>query len=302
VNSSEPIDKGVIIFPFLISRHYSGLIDWTDKDDPLRRQVEPDPLENSKASHEKYDPLQENSATQLPGLIHKYSGRILLLLTSRCPIHCRFCFRRDKGIEYDESQMTLSRSDFANIIEYIESHNEIHEVILSGGDPLMIDRDYLNEILERLDSIQHLMMIRIHSRCPVASPDIELLTKDIQSNLRCCLRIVIHINHPGELSSETVDLISKYRKMRIPVLSQTVLLAGVNDKVETLFQLFLRLSGAGVKPYYLHLMDPAPGTSHFYVSSEIGKQLLDEVSRLLPGHAIPKLVRDVPGEASKIII
>lgn len=290
------------VFPFLVTKHYSSLINWNNPDDPLRRQVVPVSAETIVKSHESSDPLNENACMPVPFLIKKYKGRVLWLITTHCPTHCRFCFRRSHLQNNDIESAGSSEESIAEITLYIKKHPEIHEVILSGGDPLMIPRSRLNRILKILGNIDHVRLLRIHTRCPITIPDLETEKKSFFTDSRCVLRIVVHINHPAELSPNFFSLVEKYKKCGIPILTQTVLLANVNDKTDVLRNLFMGIVSIGAQPYYLHLLDPAPGTSHFSVSSKIGVRLIQELRYLLPGYAVPQLVREIPGRGSKTVI
>lgn len=287
------------VFPLRITPGYARLIDWSNPSDPLRKQVIPAYDEMISRDQESVDPLDERRYMPFPGMIHKYQNRVLLLMTTCCPVHCRFCFRRCRSLLPEDATRNSFSLWMQDIERYLSENPGVHEVILSGGDPLIMDRSVLNDAVARFASIDSIRLIRIHTRAPVVCSLQDVNPDSIAIPAGATLRMVIHINHPNEISNDFRFCISRLIDRGIPVLSQTVLLAGVNDSVEVLTSLFLELVVLRVQPYYLHLLDRATGTGHFEVSALRGAGLIEGIREHLPGYAVPKLVRDVPGRSSK---
>jgi len=264
--------------------------------DPLLLQVLPHHLEMEEHEGFVIDPLDEEQANQIPGLLHKYKSRFLLTLTGACAVHCRYCFRRH--FPYQEN--LPKNEDWLNIKGYLEDHPEINEVILSGGDPLTLSNRKLAIWIERLESLSQIKILRIHSRVPIVIPeriDEELVSLLKNSRLRVIL--VVHSNHPAELDNLTCSKLSHLAKQNILVLNQAVLLKGVNDSAQTLVNLSQRLFEAQVLPYYLHVLDKVKGAHHFDLGAEKIDQIYKDVLASLPGYLVPKLVREVAGENNK---
>ncbi len=256
--------------------------------DPILLQFVPKESENLTVEGFTLDPVADGKARQKTKLLHKYSGRALLVTTGACAMHCRYCFRQN---------FDYKKSDFNQELDYLRSDPSIHEVILSGGDPLSLSDEKLAALIEQLDAIPHLRLIRFHSRFPVGIP--ERITPEFTSiiaNMRLQGIFVVHINHPRELDS---DVTCALRKIGLPLLNQSVLLAGVNDNLETLKELSLKLSENGILPYYLHQLDRVKGTHHFEVPVERGLQLIEQMRLCLPGYCVPRYVQENPGEKSK---
>lgn len=290
-------------FSILVPEFYSNLIDWDDPNDPLRKMVELDPREDKIQKYEIADPIGDKPKTVIPGLIHRYPDRVLLNLTSACAVHCRFCFRKNLLGE----PKTLSKVDLDKIFTYLSKHKEIWEVIFSGGDPFMIPNKLLKEVVGKLNKIKHIKTVRFHTRIPVVDPEvltknktIQLLKNELQEEKK--LTIVIHINHPREITKEFKKVVNDFQKIGALVLSQTVLLKGVNDNAEILAELFRELIESGVKPYYLHHLDIAKGTHHFRVSIEKGKKIFQKLRGNLSSVCLPEYVLDIPGGFGKIPI
>jgi len=264
--------------------------------------VVPVPKELETRDDELSDPLNENRYEPVPGFIHKYRGRVLWLVTEACPVHCRFCFRRIRLSTEDDAMEQPSPRNTDRIIEAIAVRPDIHEVILSGGDPFMLPADILIRILDRLGEMNHIRLVRIHTRMPVVAPARvpDILHDYAPSSFQ--LRMVLHINHPREFTPECRRIAERWQSAKVPVLSQSVLLAEVNDDARVLHALFLDLASAGVQPYYMHCLDPAPGTSHFRVSEGCARRLIHHCREELPGYAVPRLVRDIPGRACKTLL
>ena len=298
--SSEQLLSGAILasekFKLRVPRAFVGKMNAKDPLDPLLLQVLPHHLELEEHPEFVTDPLGEEAANQLPGVLHKYKSRFLLTLTGACAVHCRYCFRRH--FPYQEN--LPKNEDWLNIKNYIESNPDINEVILSGGDPLTLSNRKLALWLERLSSLKQVKILRIHSRVPIVIPnriDEELISLLKNSRLRIIL--VVHSNHASELDDFTCSKLLQLSEHHITVLNQAVLLKGVNDSAQTLTDLSYRLFEARVMPYYLHVLDKVKGAQHFdLIPSEIDA-IYQDVLASLPGYLVPKLVREIAGEKNK---
>ncbi|MFI7960511.1 EF-P beta-lysylation protein EpmB, partial [Acinetobacter baumannii] len=283
-------------FKLRVPRAFVGKMNVKDPLDPLLLQVLPHHLELEEHPEFVTDPLGEEAANQLPGVLHKYKSRFLLTLTGACAVHCRYCFRRH--FPYQEN--LPKNEDWLNIKNYIESNPDINEVILSGGDPLTLSNRKLALWLERLSSLKQVKILRIHSRVPIVIPnriDEELISLLKNSRLRIIL--VVHSNHASELDDFTCSKLLQLSEHHITVLNQAVLLKGVNDSAQTLTDLSYRLFEARVMPYYLHVLDKVKGAQHFdLIPSEIDA-IYQDVLASLPGYLVPKLVREIAGEKNK---
>ncbi|MGX5914599.1 EF-P beta-lysylation protein EpmB [Aliidiomarina sp. Khilg15.8] len=284
------------LFPMRVPRPFAALIEPGNTADPLLRQVWP--LATEYATHSDYstDPLGEKEAEAQTGLLHKYESRVLILVRGGCAVNCRYCFRRH--FPYDEHK--VGARELQAIVDYIQAHPEINEVILSGGDPLMANDSQLITILDTLEPLNQLTRLRIHSRLPVVIPD--RLTQRLadrlgQSTLQCLL--VIHANHARELSQALQTRLEYWRHQGIHLLNQSVLLHGVNDSADALVALSERLFSFQVLPYYLHQLDKVAGAAHFAVSDANAHLIMTDLRNRLPGFLVPKLVREIAGEASK---
>ncbi len=268
-----------------------------DLNDPLLRQVLPLSVERDAKPGYSLDPLREISATRAPGVIQKYQGRVLLIAAPACAVHCRYCFRR--AFPYTDHQQALPFGS----LDAVEGDTGISEVILSGGDPLMLKDAPLKRLVERLDGIAHLRRIRIHTRLPVVIPE-RVTTELVQllRGTRTVTSVVLHVNHPNEIAGSFVDALAALHCAGITLLNQSVLLAGVNDDVEVLDGLSQRLFENHVLPYYLHLPDPVTGTHHFDVPEHRGKSLINALRARLPGYLVPQLVREVAGMDAKQVV
>ena len=267
-----------------------------DPEDPLLRQVLPLGPELQEDPGTRSDPLQEREFLLAPGLLKKYEGRALLVATGTCAVNCRYCFRR----EYPYGETPAGMKTWEPAFEMLDEDESISEIILSGGDPLVLTDGALSRLVDRLESIPHLRRIRIHSRLPIVIP--SRVTDGLLSTLRTSRLtpiVVVHTNHPAELDTATGEALRRFINAGIPVLNQAVLLRGVNDDEETLFELSERLIGLGAMPYYLHQLDPVTGSLHFQVPVERGLELTAALRRRLPGYAVPRYVQELPGEAHK---
>ena len=264
--------------------------------DPLLLQVLPHHLELEEHIEFITDPLGEEQANQLPGVLHKYQSRFLLTLTGACAIHCRYCFRRH--FPYQEN--LPKNDDWLNIRDYLLSKPHINEVILSGGDPLTLSNRKLALWLERLESLNQIQILRIHSRVPVTiSERLDEALVSLLKNSRLRIILVVHSNHPAELDDQTCRRLADLVQHDILVLNQSVLLKGVNDSAEILTELSHRLFQARVMPYYLHVLDKVKGAQHFDLEANKIDQIYTEVLATLPGYLVPKLVREIAGEQNK---
>lgn len=264
--------------------------------DPLLRQILPVTAELLTLPGFSTDPLDETNYSPLPGVLHKYRSRLLIVTTGACAIHCRYCFRRH--FAYDDHQQ--GRAGRERVFAYLEQHPEISEVILSGGDPLSLSDELLAVWVDRLASVPHLRRLRLHSRLPVVIPQritAELLA--ILTGSRLNTVMVLHINHPNEIDSEVAEAAQQLRAAGITLLNQSVLLRGVNDAVGILAELSERLFTAGILPYYLHLLDPVAGAAHFAVPESEARGIYQTLLAQLSGYLVPRLVVEVPGDHSK---
>lgn len=284
-------------FPLLVPKSFLRRMKSGDINDPLLRQVLPHVEEGHDASGFTSDALDEASYRKAPGLLHKYHGRALLVLTGACAVHCRYCFRR----HYPYSQEPKRLDDWEPAFMAIEQDESIREVLLSGGDPLMLMDERLAAVVRRLDSIPHLRRLRIHTRLPIVLPDrvtLELL--DLLAATRLAPVVVVHANHPHELVADCALALRQLTQSGLMVLNQAVLLRGINDSVDVLAELSERLIDLGIKPYYLHQLDRVTGTAHFEVPEERGRAMMEILRRRLPGYAVPQYVRETPGEPFKV--
>ena len=274
-----------------------GLIDQNNPDDPIARQFVPSPNEGILQAAERADPIGDHVHMPITGIVHRYPDRVLLKPVHVCPVYCRFCFRREM-VGPGGDAMTQDQMDAA--VDYIAGQAEIFEVILTGGDPLMLSARRMGDLIARLNAIPHIGVIRIHSRVPIADP--ARIDNAMVAALKSskALWLSIHCNHANELGPDQARALADLSAAGIPLLSQSVLLRGVNDDVDTLTVLFRKLISLKVKPHYLHHPDLAPGTGHFRLTIEEGQQLVQALWRRVPGPARPTYVLDIPGGHGKI--
>lgn len=284
-------------FPLLVPRGFVARMRQGDAHDPLLRQVWPAPAEREHVPGFGTDPVREQGLADR-GSIRKYSGRVLLIASGACPIHCRYCFRR----EFPYQNQLAARGDWSAALEALGRGTDATEAILSGGDPLSLSNRRLQGLIARLGDTA-LTTLRIHTRFPVVVPeriDDELVAMLAGTRLRTV--VVIHSNHPNELDDTVEAALARLRGSVTALLNQSVLLRGINDDATTLARLSERLFACGVLPYYLHLLDPVAGAAHFDVTAEIGRELIAALRARLPGYLVPRLVRETPGELSKTAI
>ena len=262
-------------------------------DDPILKQFLPSPEETMAQRDFQPDPLQEKTVKKTTKLLQKYEGRVLLVCAKTCAMHCRFCFRQN--FDYN----TLDKS-FEPELRLIEEDPSLKEVILSGGDPLSLSDHQLGQLLNSLSSIPHIRRIRFHSRFPIGIPErIDESFLNLLKDIPQQIWFAIHVNHPRELDDDILAALKKLQRLGVVILSQSVLLKGVNDDADTLVALSERLVDNGIFPYYLHQLDRVAGASRFEVSEAEGLNLLKQMNRRLSGYAVPKYVRETAGEASK---
>ena len=275
------------------------LIDRTDPADPIARQFVPDIRELDQRPEERADPIGDHVHEVVPGVVHRYPDRVLLKLTHVCPVYCRFCFRREMvgpGGAQALSGKTLDRA-----LGYIREQSGISEVILTGGDPFMLSPRRIAEVTQRLSGIPHVRVLRWHTRVPVVDP--ARVTGDLIAALKQSDRAIyvgLHTNHPRELTPDARAAIARLADRGLVLVSQTVLLKGVNDNAATLAELFTELVALRVKPYYLHHADLAPGTAHFRTTIEEGQAIMRALRGRISGLALPTYVLDIPGGYGKV--
>ncbi len=294
-----PARKAAKLFPLLVPLSFVRRMRYGDSDDPLLRQVLPLGVEGDDVPGFTHDPVDDSEFRIAPGLLRKYSTRALLIATGSCAVHCRYCFRRhypydDEPKRWDDWQPTL---------DALAADPGVDEVILSGGDPLMLTDSRLETLICRLAEIPHLHRLRIHSRLPIVLPDRvtdELLAILLQTRLTPIF--VVHANHAAEVVDDCADSLRKLGRGGVTTLNQAVLLRGVNDSVEAQRSLCLSLADVGVLPYYLHQLDRVAGAAHFEVPLEVGRSIVRELRTCLPGYAVPRFVQEQPGSPSKTVL
>ena len=285
-------------FAVAITPAMLDLIDPSVPDDPIYKQFIPDTRELDINAEEIPDPIGDETHSPLPGIIHRYPDRLLLTPIKVCPVYCRFCFRRETVGRPEMG--SLSAAELAAALDYIREHDEVWEVILSGGDPLLMSPRRLRYIFNELATIEHVRVIRIHTRVPVVSP--ERVTAELVSalNISAAVYVVLHSNHPREMTAAAREACALLVDNGIPMLSQSVLLKGINDDAATLEQLFRILVENRIKPYYLHHADKAAGTGYFRTSLATGQALMRELRGKVSGLCQPEYMLDIPHGEGKI--
>lgn len=279
----------------------AALIDTADADDPIARQFIPDTRELDRQADENDDPIGDALKSPVPGVVHRYPDRVLLKLVSVCPVYCRFCFRRE--MVGPGKSANLAEADLAAALDYMRAHPEIWEVILTGGDPLVLSPRRVAEVTAALAEIPHVKVLRWHSRVPAVAP--ERVTPPMVEALRSTKKTVfvaLHANHPRELTDAARAACGRLIDAGIAMVSQTVLLRGVNDDADTLEALMRSFVEMRVKPYYLHHSDLAPGTAHLRTTIAEGQALMRTLRARLSGLALPTYVLDIPGAHGKVPI
>lgn len=293
----EGLDSGPD-FPLRVPRRYVDLIEPGNPADPLLRQVLASRRENDKVPGYGVDPLEESTHTPVPGLLHKYRGRALLVVTGACAVHCRYCFRR-----HFPYQTHLSGGRWKAALEWLAAHPDIHEVILSGGDPLTLPNERLAQLLRELAALPHLRRLRIHSRTPVVIPErLDDGLRALLADERWRATLVLHANHPREISPALMAACRSLTGAGVTLLNQSVLLAGVNDDEAVLASLSESLFDAGILPYYLHQLDAVAGAAHFAVSDHRALAIHGALRARLPGFLVPRLAREEPGKPAKTVL
>lgn len=284
-------------FPVLVPRSFLDRMQRGNSRDPLLLQVVPQHSELVETPGFGRDPVGEEDARIAPGLLQKYAGRALLVTTSSCAVHCRYCFRRE--YPYHAEPRTLA--EFEPALEAIRADDSLNEILLSGGDPLMLTDQRLGELFARLRSIPHVRRIRLHTRLPIVLPSrVTPALLKLLADPRTKSIVVVHANHPNEISGECAKTLRRLVESGLMVLNQSVLLRDINDNADALAELSNRLIDLGVLPYYLHQLDRVKGAAHFEVTLERGYELMAELRKRLPGYAVPRYVREVAGELFKV--
>jgi EF-P beta-lysylation protein EpmB len=286
-------------FPLRVPRTFLARIVPGDPRDPLLLQVLPREAELEHTPCFQVDPLGEALAACGPGLLRKYRGRLLIVTTGTCAVHCRFCFRR----HFPYPTSAGSDADWEPALRLAAAEPSIDEIVLSGGDPLTLPDAQLAYFTRQLAKITHVRRLRIHSRLPIMVP--QRVTGELLDWLRGTRLVpimVVHVNHAAEVDAAVAAALGRLVEAGVPVLAQSVLLRGVNDDAQTLAELYGRLVDLRVMPYYLHQLDRVAGAAHFQVAEARGIELIDELRRRLPGYAVPRYVRETPGEAGKTVL
>lgn len=283
-------------FPLRVPLAFASRIEKRNLYDPLLRQILP--IDNELKIYDGFsnDPVGDLNAVKQTGLLHKYHGRVLLINTGACAIHCRYCFRRN----FPYADLQLNKQQENAVLQTIQNDSSIQEVILSGGDPLILNDERLAQFFDEFAKIPTLKRIRIHTRLPIVLPD--RITDELVAILKNCPKkiiVVVHSNHANEIDNDVAEACLRLKSANVTLLNQAVLLQGVNDNVAALCDLSERLFEVGVLPYYLHFLDKANGTGHFQVSKTVALALLNDVQNRLSGYLVPKLVVEKAGELSK---
>lgn len=296
---AEALARVIARYSAAMTSHLAGLVDRSDPADPIARQFMPDARELETTPQERADPIGDDAHSPCEGLVHRYPDRVLLKIVAACPVYCRFCFRRET-VGAAKGGM-LAPEALETALDYIRARPEIWEVILTGGDPLALSPRRLGETVRAIAGVGHVKTIRFHTRVPVAAPD--LVTDDLVAAIKSpgvATWVALHANHPRELGPAARAALARLVDAGVPLVSQTVLLKGVNDDPATLAALMRAFVEARVKPYYLHHPDLAPGTGHFRLPVEAGRRIVADMMRRVSGLARPAYVLDIPGGYGKI--
>jgi EF-P beta-lysylation protein EpmB len=283
------------LFPVRVPRPLLSRIKKGDINDPILKQVMPLDTEFSITDGYSEDPLEEHD-TVAPGLLHKYKHRVLMVVKSGCAINCRYCFRR----HFPYADNSPNKLRWQQALNYIKHNSAVNEVIFSGGDPLMASDEHLLWLINEIEQIPHVKRLRIHTRLPVVIPQrITPALVHMLANTRLKPAIVFHINHANEIDDQVIQAIEPLVVARIPLFNQSVLLKGINDDANILATLSEVLFDSGIQPYYLHLFDKVQGVAHFDLTESEAKNITLALMAILPGYLMPKLVREIAGEANK---
>ena len=286
-------------FPVRVPRPFISRMRPGDPLDPLLLQVLPLGREGDDTPGFVSDPLHESESNAVPGVLHKYHGRVLLLVAPHCAVHCRYCFRR----HFPYGENTPGRRQWDEALEYLSEREDIREVIYSGGDPLAAPDRWLAWLTEQIDALPHIQRLRIHTRTPVLMPArvSASLLEWLQSS-RLQTTMVLHCNHPAEIDGPVMEAMRQLRAAGVTLLNQSVLLRGINDDEDTLVALSEKLFSAGILPYYMHMLDRVQGVAHFDVPEARARALLLAIRNRLPGYLVPRLARELPGEGAKTVL
>jgi EF-P beta-lysylation protein EpmB len=295
----QPARVAASVFRLRVPRNYVARMRVGDPADPLLRQVLPIGSELEDAADYVTDPLGEHAALRAPGLLQKYRGRALIITTSACAVHCRYCFRR----EFPYSEQTTDAPRWSAALAEIGRDSSIEEVLLSGGDPLSLSDARLKSLTDALATIPHVRRLRVHTRQPIVLPSrVDEGLHGWLRSVRMPTVFVLHANHPNELSDDVRAACEKLKTSGVTLLNQSVLLRGVNDNVDVLAELSRRLFDAGVLPYYLHVLDRVRGAAHFEVPETEAQVIAGELAARLPGYLVPRLVREIYGAPAKVTL
>lgn len=294
----KAIESVVKKYALNIPNHMLTLIDKNNISDPIAKQVVPSSNELIQKNNESSDPIGDEKHSPVEGIVHRYKDRVLFKLNSACAVYCRFCFRREM---VGPGKNQLQQNEIDKAVDYIKSHKEIWEVILTGGDPLILSPAKIQRLVSQINKISHVKILRVHTRVPIAAPHLinENLIKAITSSKKT-IYISIHINHEREISEKTVKICKLLSENGIALVGQTVLLKGVNDDTDVLEKLFRKMMENRILPYYLHHPDLAKGTSHFSVPISHGQEIMKKLRGSVSGLALPNYMLDIPGGYGKV--
>ena len=296
--SIEGIEPSPQEFPLRVPRSFAARMRKGDPRDPLLLQVLPLRRERLQVPGFSPDPLGETALAR-HGVLRKYAGRALLMTTAACPVHCRYCFRR----HFPYADQAAAKDRWAPALSELRRADGITEIILSGGDPLSLGNRRLAELLRKIEQIEHVDTLRIHTRFPIVLPErVEPGLLELLAGTRLHTVVVVHCNHANEIDDSVRAALRAVTRTGTRLLNQSVLLRGINDDADRLEALSRALFDCGVLPYYLHLLDPVSGAAHFDVEASRGEELVGELRRRLPGYLVPRLVREEPGEPSKTAV
>jgi EF-P beta-lysylation protein EpmB len=294
-----PAQKAIRLFPLMVPRSYVARMEKGNPHDPLLHQVLPLGAELIETQGYEKDPLHEAEVNPVPGLLHKYQGRVLLTTVGTCAVNCRFCFRR----HFPYAENNPGTEGWSEALAYIAKDDTISEVILSGGDPLISNDKTLQNFSDKLNKIAHVQRLRIHSRVPIVLP--ERITGEFIAWIKQLKQkpvLIIHCNHPREINAAVIAGLQKLAAAGVMLLNQSVLLTGVNDNADTLIALSEKLFSAGVLPSYIHLLDKVQNVAHFDMARENAVKLYQEMSRRLSGYLVPKWVYEQAGAEAKVVL
>ena len=294
----DALDQAAARYAVALPPALAALIDRNDPHDPIARQFVPTKAELDRQPQELADPIGDDAHSPVEGIVHRYPDRVLLKFTHVCAVYCRFCFRRE--MVGPDKPNALSPAALQGALDYIRAHSEIWEVILTGGDPLVLSARRLRAVMKALSEIDHVKVVRIHTRMPIADP--ALITPELVRALKLKSKptyVAVHVNHARELTPKARAACARMADAGIPLLAQTVLLAGVNDTAQAMADLMRALVECRIKPYYLHHADLAPGTAHLRTDIASGQALMRELRGRLSGLCQPAYVLDIPGGHGK---